>query len=164
MVFGELIISINEFIRYDNGLLFWKKKPCNAAIIDRSIGSVDDGYLVFTFRGFKHKVHRVVWMIHNGEIPDGYEIDHINHDKLDNRIENLRCVPKIDNGRNQSKHRHNTSGFTGVGWMSNCKKWRAEIRINNKTIYLGSFDDIEMAKKARREAEIKFGFHDNHGR
>lgn len=164
MVFGELIISINEFIRYESGLLLWKKKPCNAAIIDRSIGYVDGGYLVFRFRGFNHKVHRVVWMIHNGEIPDGYEIDHINHDKLDNRIENLRCVTKIDNGRNQPKHRHNTSGFTGVGWMRNCKKWRAEIRINNKTMYLGSFDDIEMAKKARREAEIKFGFHDNHGR
>lgn len=160
----EFIALYKEYLIYVNGELFWKIKPSNAAKMDRPVGKLDGGYLRFFFKGKGHKVHRVVWMMHNGPIPEGYEIDHIFHDKEDNRIEMLRCVPKLQNGRNQSKHAHNTSGHTGVNWMASVGKWRAEIRINNKTIYLGCFTEIEEAIRARKDAEVERGFHENHGK
>lgn len=154
----------HEYIRYDRGLLYWIKRPSNAARMQKPIGTLDQGYLRFLFKGSSHRVHRVVWMLHYGLIPKGFEIDHINHDKADNRIENLRCVPKLSNGRNQSMHRSNTSGITGVNWMKSCSKWRAEIRISNKTIYLGVFDNLLDAVAERRRYEVIYGFHANHGK
>lgn len=154
----------NEFIRYDNGKLYWKKRPSPRAHMDSPIGGLDGGYLKFRFRGKTHRVHRVVWLIHNGPIPEGYEVDHLYHDKLDNRVEMLRCIPKLDNGRNQPIHSHNTSGVTGVNWMSSMGKWRAEIRMMGKTNYLRCFDNKEEAIDARKKAEQLHGFHPNHGK
>lgn len=160
----QFIALYQEYLEYRDGKLYWKKRPSNAAKMDVPVGKLDGGYLRFFFKGKSHRVHRVVWMMHNGVIPEGYEIDHLYHDKEDNRIEMLRCVRKIDNGRNQSKHAHNTSGHTGVNWMASMQKWRAEIRIDNKTIYLGCYDEIEEAIRARQRAEAERGFHPNHGK
>jgi len=105
-------------------------------------------------------VHRLFWFYQTGEWPKGV-IDHINHISYDNRWCNLRDVSQLDNCRNQAKSSNNTSGYTGVRKENN--KWVARISIQRKTICLGQFSTIEEAVEARRLANIKYGFHENHG-
>ena len=83
-------------------------------------------------------------------------IDHINRDKLDNRKCNLRISDKTGNNRNVGLQKNNTSGITGVGWNRQMNKWIAQITVNYKTIYLGSFNDKEDAIKCRLTAEKKY--------
>ena len=66
--------------------------------------------------GYKYTAHRVIWAMHYGEWPD--QVDHINHDKADNRIENLRTVTHSENARNRKLNKNNTSGHAGVTWRS----------------------------------------------
>ena len=107
-------------------------------------------------------LHRVAWLIYYGVYPKG-EIDHINGDRADNRIENLRDVTHQANGRNQRMHVTNTSGITGVHYVKNRNEWRAYININESIINLGQFKDKFEAICARKAEEYKQGFHANHG-
>jgi hypothetical protein len=118
------------------------------------------GYLAIHIGRQRHLAHQLAWAISCGEYPDG-DIDHINGDKLDNRIENLRCVTRAENSRN-SKSRSNASGAMGVTKHHN--KWRATIYNDGKQVHLGLFASIDEAKAARKDAERKFGYHPNHGR
>ncbi len=109
-----------------------------------------------------YKAHRLAWLYEYGEFPK-YHIDHINHNRIDNRIANLREVSRIDNQRNQKKSATNKSGFTGVHWHKQAKKWLASITVNCKTIYLGLYEDKNEAICARLHANRLYKFHANHG-
>lgn len=109
----------------------------------------------------KYLAHRVAYALHYGHWPDS--VDHINHNKIDNRIENLREVTQLENCRNMKISKLNTSGSCGVNWHKANKKWTACITINRKRKYLGSFDDMADAILARAEANKKWNFHENHG-
>lgn len=121
------------------------------------------GYRIIGINGKKYRAHRLVWLYEYGYWPK-YQIDHINHIKDDNRIVNLREVTHEDNQRNMSKSKNNKSGHTGVVWDKSVNKWRAEINIKNKSITLGRFINKEDAIKCRKQAEIKYKFHENHGK
>lgn len=121
-----------------------------------------NGYPASTILGRRYHAHRIAWLHAFGRHPVG-EIDHINHNRSDNRLVNLREVTRDVNMRNISKSVANTSGITGVHWDSQTSKWRAEIRVNHKTYKLGRFDEKEDAAKARKAAEVQYGFHENHG-
>lgn len=88
--------------------------------------------------------------------PKGKYVDHINHNTLDNRKANLRICSNADNLRNGKIRVNNTSGINGVCFDKSRNKWIVHIRVNYKKIYLGRFDDIEEAKKARKKAEEKY--------
>lgn len=106
--------------------------------------------------------HRIIWkMVHNEEPP---EIDHINGDRADNRLCNLRAADKKMNTKNKCLSSRNTSGVNGVYWDSKRKRWMANIKANYKTTYLGMHKNKESAIAARKSAESKLGFHPNHGR
>ena len=107
--------------------------------------------------------HRVAWAMHYGAWPEG-EIDHINGDRSDNRILNLRDVPHRENQKNQKLPRHNTSRAVGVTWNKNANKWMAQIAVGGENRYLGIYSNIDDAIAARKDAEQRFGFHQNHGR
>lgn len=109
------------------------------------------------------RVSRVVWAMTYGYWPK-LEIDHIDGNPLNNRIDNLREVDHVTNGRNQRTPTNNTTGVCGVYRYRTGDKWVAAIKVNYKKIHLGLFDTIEEAAAARKEAEIKYGFHENHGR
>lgn len=83
-------------------------------------------------------------------------VDHIKHNKIDNRKSQLRLVTYTQNAINRKKQSNNTSGATGVYWNRNMQKWFAEIRLNKKRIFLGYFDNFEDAVKTRKEAEEKY--------
>lgn len=68
----------------------------------------------------------------------------------------IKRIKKLD--------KRNASGMMGVRWLSKSKKWQADIRVNKSFIYLGRWEDKQLAIQARQKAEIKYGFHENHGR
>jgi hypothetical protein len=84
------------------------------------------------------------------DAPDGMQVDHKNGDPLDNRRENLRLATQADNQHNRAKFKTNKSGYKGVDF--HCKKWRAQIKVDNVKIYLGTFETAEEAACAYDDA------------
>lgn len=121
------------------------------------------GYRAGRIYDREYKAHRLLWLLYSGRWPDD-QIDHINGDKADNRIANLRAVPQSENNKNKPVPTNNTSGVIGVHRYRKNGYWQAEITVNGKARYLGRFRSIEEAAAARKAAEIEFGFHENHGR
>lgn len=118
------------------------------------------GYLSVVIGGKEYLAHRIIWFMQTGYWPD--QVDHIDHDRSNNRLDNLREVSSRLNQLNMSQKKSNTSGVTGVRVLSS-GKYHAYIMVNRKQIALGSYDDIDDAKAARQAAEAKYGFHVNHG-
>jgi len=97
------------------------------------------------------KLHRLMGQAFI-ENPNEFEyIDHINQNKLDNRLENLRWINNSGNIRNVTKRNNNKSGYRGVSWVKNRKRWRARINIDGKSIYLGYYENPEDASKVYEE-------------
>ena len=148
----------------DEHFFIWKKSNSNAAKIGNIAGTVTGhGYRVIKLDGNRYYAHRLSWLWHYGEFPKG-QIDHINHNRLDNRIDNLRAVSNQDNHRNETLSTNNSSGFTGVCFATREKRFRAHIKVDFKQIHLGHFKELSDAVLARIKAEEKYGFHKNHGR
>lgn len=122
----------------------------------------NQGYRAGTFLGRRTLAHRVIYKMFHGIEPD--HIDHINGDRADNRICNLRSVSIGQNQKNQKIHKRNQSGVAGVDLHKPTGKWQARISSNNQHIYLGLFNSFEGAVTARKQAEARYGFHKNHGR
>jgi hypothetical protein len=97
-----------------------------------------------------------MWYVHNGPIPDGYEIDHINGNRQDNRLQNLRLATDQQNGMNHGLSSRNRSGHSGVYWHSKRGKWTAKIRFSGRLIDLGEYREIDHAINARKQAEEKY--------
>lgn len=159
------MINWLDIFEYIEGKLYWKIKPARRVEIGDLAGNpTSEGYLQIVYRGNRTTVHRIVWFMHNGNIPKDMELDHINHIRDDNRIENLRLVTKAVNAKNRRMNAKNTSGVSGVSWQTAKKKWISQIQVNGKNIYLGRFKNFDDAVKARKAAELTHGFHANHGK
>lgn len=120
------------------------------------------GYYTITVAGTPYLAHRLAWFYTYGYFPT--MIDHIDGNRVNNCINNLREVAALDNQRNLSKAINNTSGTTGVSYSKSSNKWEAKIQVKGKTIHLGRFLDLEDAILARKQGEIDYGFHANHGK
>lgn len=107
--------------------------------------------------------HRLAFLYADGSLPVE-EVDHINGDGVDNRLVNLRKVSHQDNLKNQSISSHNTSGYTGVYWSKQHKKWYSAIMVSGKRIHGGYFNNKAEAITRRKELDIQYNFHENHGR
>jgi len=147
---------------YEDGILYWKK-PRTGVVVGAPVGSIDTstGYNRTSLYGKKIYVHQLVWALHNGGLPTK-EIDHINHNKLDNRIENLREVSHKENGKNQSLSKNNTSGYSGVCWYKSRSNWAVSIKVDGANKFLGYFNRLEDAVAAKQKANAMYGFHFNH--
>ena len=126
-------------------------------------GKKKKGYLHMRHGNKTLRAHRIAWLLTTGEWPKG-QIDHINGDKADNRIENLRVVTAQENNRNTPLRKNNRSGRTGVFWYPRYNRWLAKIAVGGKNKHLGYFDSYDEACVAREAAERELGFHKNHGR
>ena len=130
------------------------------------VGSPDmDGYLLVSIDNTTHRVHRVIWLMVTGRLPES-QIDHINGETADNRWANLRGVSVEENHKNMKKSRRNVSGVVGVSFNKRDKRWRADIGAGpgKRAIYLGYFKTKAEAVAVRKAAEKKHGYHPNHGR
>jgi hypothetical protein len=161
----ELSLSqLKEFVSYDpdTGVFTVLKRRGSGKPSGSVIGSkTKKGYLEVRIFGSHYMLHQLAFFYAYGYIPE--EVDHINHNKADNRISNLRESYRQDNSKNMPLRKDNTSGRVGVNWDKQTNKWRAEVTVNGSGIKLGRFSDINDAIAARVAAEIMYGFHHNHG-
>ncbi len=167
---------MSRFLNYnpDTGVFSWgtpnvedfKTKAAYKAWVTRSLKSTpgvehNAGYLAIIIRGSSYLAHRIAWAMFHGDTKK--EIDHINGDKKDNRISNLRVVNKQENQRNSKIPKNNKSGVVGVRRYRDGIRWLSFICIDGKQKHIGIFESIDLAKEARRKAEFEYGFHPNHG-
>ena len=155
---------LNHLFKYDKetGELRWDVKKAGVTYGAIAGCSNGRGYLVARVNGNLYYVHRLIFLMHKGYLPK--IIDHINGDKLDNRIENLRSATVGQNQHNRKTNTNNTSGYKGVCWDKAMKKWRARIKLEDKSIHLGYFTNAEEADKVVRAArEELHGSFANHG-
>lgn len=129
----------------------------------RKGGSVNKrGYKILCVDYKMYKAHRLVFLYHTGYLPD--QIDHVDGDKLNNRIENLRAADNSQNMMNRKMLRNNTSGAKSVFWDKSHKKWRVAIRFDTVLRSFGRFTDFELAELVATMAREKYhGAFANHG-
>jgi hypothetical protein len=145
---------LHELFNYKNGNLYWKKNK-GTALADSLAGCIaTNGYRQIRINGKKHLAHRVIFFMFYGYFPK--EIDHIDHNKDNNSIENLRPTNASDNCKNVRKKSSNKTGCKNVCWVKRDKKYRVHLRINGKQKCFGYFNDIELAELVAHEARNKF--------
>jgi hypothetical protein len=143
----------------DSGIFTWKVSNSNRVKVGDVAGCLwvntknpEHKYYKIKINGKRYMLHRLAYYYITGIDPAENEVDHINGNSLDNRFENLRIATHADNGKNQKKPKDNTSGFKGVVWNKQKKKWQASIKVNNKRIYLGCYNTSEEASAAYQSA------------
>lgn len=167
--------QLRNSLRYDSetGKLYWlprtsdhiRNKGFNKTFAGREAftSTTLNGYRQGALLGHNVHAHRVIWAMVNGEWPE-YQIDHINGNRVDNRIVNLRHVERSKNQRNMKLRNDNTTGISGVIWYKRDKKWQVTIGNGSGGLYLGRFNCFAKAIQARRAAEIEFGYSSRHGK
>jgi hypothetical protein len=155
---------LKELLHYDpeTGHFTWKVSRGRANARGVAGYSDTNGYVLIKIDGKNYSAHRLAFLYIEGAFPQ-CEVDHINHDRADNRWANLRPVTRDQNMRNIPRYKNNTSGITGVRWIVEMQKWRAQISVNGKYHHLGLFEDFNEAVERRKLAEKEHGFHPNHG-
>jgi HNH endonuclease len=145
---------LNDIFQYQDGKLFWKKITGNRAKIGDIAGRQSGSYRMVGLHKRAFMEHRLIFMMHHGYFPQ--EVDHIDGNKLNNKIENLRSASHLENLRNQKIRINNVSGHKNVGWASREQKWRVRLTVNRKDKHIGYFDDRELADLVAVEATNKF--------
>lgn len=166
-----------ELLNYDifTGKLYWhnrdikwfknkiSQKRWNTRFAGKEAFNTDSrGYRVGRLFKKNYFAHHVIWCMTVGYWPK--QLDHIDGNPSNNTLGNLREVDQKENRKNCKIPSNNTSGVQGVSWNTINKNWTAQIKINRVKHHLGSFYSKDDAIKARKEAEIKYNFHPNHGR
>ena len=138
----------------ETGEVWWKTKRKGRNL---KPGRIDaDGYLEILIEGYRHKAHRFIWLLTYGKFPDGI-IDHINGDRLDNCIKNLRDVNRSQNSQNmRGAHKDSETGLLGVSKSRIKGKYRSRIHVEGKEMSLGHFDTPEEAHAAYLAAKKKY--------
>jgi len=146
---------IKELFNYKDGQLIRKVSTSNRAKKGDMAGCFDksNGYIKISINNTNFYAHRIIWTWHFGEIPQGLQIDHINGNRSDNRIKNLRLVTHQENQFNQL-------GANGFHWNKSSKKYQAEIVVNGNKKYLGVFNNKSNAKKAYLDAKKELHHYD----
>jgi len=146
---------IKQLFSYSDGNLYWKISRSNCIQIGQKVGTTPKhGYSQTYFEGKNYRLHRLVFLYHYGYLP--FEIDHINGDKADNRIENLRAATSTQNQQNAKLRKDNISGVKGVNWYKPSKKWQVQLRINTVKTHIGYFNNLELAELVAIEARDKY--------
>jgi hypothetical protein len=141
--------EIREYLEYNalTGILTWIKSPSKKIKAGTIAGTINKhGYIQVKFKDTLYQAHRICWFLHTGKQPTK-QIDHRNEVKTCNIFTNMREATNSQNNSNISKLVNNTSGYKGVSWHKGTNKWRAQIKKDNKVIYLGLFNDPEEAHK-----------------
>ena len=145
--------ELQEHLHYDTGtgIFTWLISPARNVKAGDAAGCIDSrGYIQIKIKGVLYRAHRLAWLYVHGHFPPN-GADHKNLTKSDNWISNLRPATDLENQKNTGKQSNNTSGFKGVCWEKQAKKWKARCVVNGKDHYLGLFD-VAAEASAVREA------------
>lgn len=146
------IEELRALLHYDpaTGLFTNRTTRCGRAVAGAVSGSDNGkGYICIRIEGVNYRAHQLAWLFTNGEWPSEW-LDHINRDRKDNRICNLRLATPALNAQNRTLHMNNTSGMTGV--QASGSKWAAYIGHSGTKHYLGTFNTLADAVDARKKA------------
>jgi len=147
--------EVKQAFNYADGALTWAIRPANRVHIGDKAGFLDNqGYLRVRFKGKLWSVHQLVYLMFHGFVPE--MIDHIDQDKTNNSIENLRSVTRAQNRYNCKARRNSVSGVKNVHWHKPSGKYAVKIKANGITHHLGAFADLEFAELLAVEARDKF--------
>lgn len=153
---------LKTVVNYDpeTGVFTWKIATSNRNPVGSPAGTTTNaGYRSMTIDGKRYLAHRLAWLYVYGEWPTS-DLDHINLDRTDNRIANLREASRGQNMANGNLRKDNTSGCKGVYWNKQSSKWRVTIQKNGRMIQIGMFasydDAVRAATKARQEIHGEF--------
>ena len=145
-----------ELIEFREGIPYWRKKPhplANRVKLKNSAGHV-------CRKGYRHigirvdgvmrtiEAHRLVWYLNHGNIPSNLEVDHIDRNRDNNRIDNLRLVTRVENMRNTGPRKGSKSKYKGVSWFKKSSKWRAVATVNGISYSLGLHENEEDAARS----------------
>lgn len=148
----ELYDKCHDRYEYKEGKLYFKRNLHSKQREGAEVGSLNNnGYLKVCLDKKNYLVHRLIFLMHYGYLPE--LLDHIDMDKLNNKIENLREADKELNSWNRDKQANNTSGYRGVSWNKNAEKWHAYIKVKGVRKHLGLFNTPEEANKAYETAK-----------
>jgi hypothetical protein len=148
---------LRTILRYEpeTGRIFWKvNRRKNLSGVEAGCVGGTRRYRSITVNKSAYQAHRVAWVLFYGSDPPT-QIDHINNDPFDNRIENLRLADNVTNGWNRGRPNTNASGYKGVCWHVRDKRWAAYIRADGKRHHLGNYDDPASAHAAYATAAAK---------
>jgi hypothetical protein len=138
-----------DLFEYKDGILYNKTTRSNRSLKGAVAGGLNSqGYICVRINKMLVRAHRVIWVMHNGGISKGMMIDHIDRDRTNNKIENLRLVDASENMFNRSR-------VNGCAHQKKVNKFTAEIWSRNKRHYLGLFETEELAKQAYLNAKVK---------
>lgn len=146
---------LREVLQYDaeTGEFTWKVSCRNSCKPGRVAGRIHKGYRQICVGCRQYLAHRLAWFYSHGEWPNAI-VDHINGDRSDNRIDNLRLANKSLNGANAALSKRNRVGIKGVYQRNN--RWAAQIRGNGRNLWLGTYDTPQAAQAAYLTAAKEF--------
>jgi hypothetical protein len=151
-----------QVIAYDpsSGAFSWKVDQSRVAKVGSLAGVKPNaaGYGRIGIDGTRYLAHRLAWLYVHGEWPPA-DLDHINRNRMDNRIANLRLATRGENLQNKAMPAANTSGHKGVYWNRRANKWQAQIKANGTYHYLGLFADLSAAAAAYERAANQLHTH-----
>ena len=150
MAESDLSLSfVLETLEYhpETGALLQKKARPRSKVGSLAGGVTPYGYRYIQLRGRKYAAHRLVWFIEHGRFPP-YDIDHIDGNKLNNKITNLREATRKQNCENKGAQKNNKLGLRGVSYNQRLKKYIAQIQHNGVNHYIGLYKDPLEARKA----------------
>jgi hypothetical protein len=139
------------------GFFYWRTTIMRTDLLGKKAGCLHpvQGYIEIGIGNRLYKAHRLVWLYIHGYFPKK-DIDHINRDRADNRLANLREVPRYQNAQNQTLRKTSKTGFMGVSFNTQKQKYIAQITVNKKKKYLGQYDCPKEAHQAYCEAKTKY--------
>ncbi len=150
-------MDFKEMFNYIDGELYWRIAPSGKIAIGQKVGTLTKtGYIKVSINHKRHPVHKIIWIMLNGEIPEGMTITHLDKNKTNNKIENLMLCKFSETYFGKRIYSNNTSGYKGVYWDEATQKWRAAIGYKGRKFALGYFESKEKAYAAYCKAAEKY--------
>lgn len=165
--------DVKKLFSYDDiaAALRWNIRDVSSGVSKRNLKSWNikhagklaghqdnQGYAKICLNKQVYSAHRLIWILHFGEIPEGLEIDHIDGNRSNNRPENLRLVTHSENCKNSRKLRPTGELKSGVHWHASRQKWRARVGYNMQRMHLGFYDDRAEAERIVAVVKRALGF------